>query len=320
MSHSPAETLTSKLRIIQTMRAIMALPPTENLLAKVEEARLAGNNSPTLTAFLSLLATGSQRNRDIAYTMLTDMQESLALEDPIAVPAETPVGPLDRTRTMIAEPVAEESAAMSSADPVEAQLVVIETPKPFYREGLFESITLRYGADGEEGEDEKYSIIPFDATAELFDGHRIATVAGVIVGVQGQGKVEHGFGFTLPFPPEGQPFDADGRSPWQVKMRMSYPRSMPTVDKQALGTLPGSAQFLAMHQCLQWGYQFLLEMQIVPVNGRFSLSMSPTVLLERRSAEGQVIAFDAAHLDELNFATSQLGFVGFLAKEETNRG
>lgn len=326
MTHTTAETLASKLRIIQTMRSILAQPPSEGLLAKIEEVRQADDHSsPTLSAFLGLLASGSSRNRDIAYTLLTDMQESLAAE------AEAPPAVVERV-----EPSADPSSVMlvelppastvevelpSTVEPLDLIAIssqsAASTIQPFHREGFQEAIPVRY-QDHPEGEvaERVYSLIAANTTAEMFDDHQLVAVTAVVMGVRDQLVVEHGFGFTLLLGAAGLPLDVSGGQPWRLPVRMGYPSALPSFGGNEAVGLNGCDSFLAMHALMRLGYKFLVELEITPVNGRFLLSMSPKVLVERNGEDGQVMPVDSAHLTQLQFAIAQLAFVGFLANEE----
>lgn len=75
-SEKPQPTTADKLRIIQQMRTILSAPPSDTLKAVIKAAH-DKTEDPTFKAFLNLLASENQRNRDIAATIYRDMEAQI---------------------------------------------------------------------------------------------------------------------------------------------------------------------------------------------------------------------------------------------------
>lgn len=318
--HAP-EGLAAKLRIIQNMRTLLTQPPSEGLLAMISEATQAPNLTPIMSAFLNLMATGQTRNRDIAYTILTDMQQSILAETGVDVPSAVPMAMTAGAVSVADAPVllatAPTDVVALPAAPVEA----VQTVQPYYRPDAHESITLKFPREHGEVEPRTYSIVLNGVAAAPSEGRWLSSITGLVMGVRGQPRVEHGYGYVLPLFREYMPagavdFNPDGVTPLKLKVQMSYPTAVASLDYEGLVTHDGASHFFAMHEVMAKGYVFLLDVEITPVGQSYMAQMASTVLIERRGADGQLIQFDVRDLDVLKAALSELVPLGILAEEQ----
>lgn len=336
--HDSLENLARRLRILQTMQAVLKQAPSEQLKTFVQAQR-EKESDPTMLAFLNLLATDNQRNRDIAYSIFKDMETAVQAEQAATIDgtsakdANTVAAAMAPVETSAPsnEPAAEkalETLGESATDQPDLR-TELHSPRPVEEDAVekaptlvpftlideeVEKVSFTLSKEGEESVERVYSIITAKMDAAVLAP--VKNVTGVIIGIKGQDKVEHGFGFVLPISEEGLTIDRTGKERCIIRIAMGYPQSLSFYDDHQGPRLRGVSYFMAVHEIMNKGYRFLLDLEIVPINGRFALSMRPGCWIERTDGQGNLARMASTDLDALEYATDNLDFVGFLANAE----
>lgn len=325
--------LAKLVTMYQAMQTVLSHPPSEEL-TKIVTSTLERTTDPLMISFLNLLITGDQTHRDMAARIYQGLEERIvkarqqhvqaSVDAALAVPVPTVAAevttlpsPTEERDIISASAVLQPQGLAASPTPVPAVPVIVPWDIPDT-----EHYELRYSdAQGAVTKTETYSIVTEtlalpDSPLDLF--HQIK---GVIIGIQGQTSIEHGFGFVLPL--DGIDFQPADKSV-HIPMRLEYPSAMPVYDDHNVTNVPGLKEFLALHGCMAAGYTVCLDLYVKvnahPDRGHsLSLTLRREKLLLRRAIVenghyGQDGAmFSSQDLEDLHSATKKLAFVGLLA-------
>ena len=317
------------LRIIQTMKSILEQPASHELKVFIDQ-QLTKETDQRMVGFLRLLVTDNEANRARARQVFQYLERQLhEKQTDVAARPTDHVGSTQPETEAIAAPVARALPPGSASELGMASLLGAPTSTAPakqvhsipYKDPLDELETITYNqlADGTV---KAYSIITADTTPEQLAGAHITRVVAAVIGVEGQKIVEHGFGFVLPIPIEGGiNLDHSLKERCQMKLAMGYPGAIGIYDDHAGPHIGGISNFMALHESMSDGYKFLLDLEIIPINGRFSLSIKPQQLIERYCDVGEGPVLDrvcSVHMRKLLFACEKIGFIGFLGEVEVS--
>ncbi len=331
--------LVNRLRIIQNMRSILIQPPTDELRRLVAD-QLVTETNPDMKAFLNLMVTDNQGNREIAATVFKSMADRLisdeqtgvsnlnvSVDAPSVVPAPVldeplPVMPLSPEGAAKAIKSMEEAASSIEAPtvvaPTQAAVATIEAATvvpvtaPFYKQAdNLESVgwALTLPGQNEPLPSKTYTIIRSNAPEDVLDSVTLTHLTGLIFGIQGQPNISQGFGFVCPLTEKlfSVPKVSDPRC--TLKIKLELPNVLPVWDEHALIGSEVAAYYHTAYQLMAKGYHFLVDLEIIPYKNSFICSMSPDIRIEHK--EGLVRVGD---LNALQFAASKLMFAGFTAE------
>jgi hypothetical protein len=355
MQPAAATDLNARLRIIQSMQAILEQPPSAELSSFIalEVERTA---DPLFKAFLRTLSTDNEANRATAMEAFkvlerrhqdelaayssnsNNVDQSQALTDRMAeyarqreLAGHSPTNdPADIISFMNKGGTGLELVDASfpkdiAVDAPAVQLTGKVVDFPQKKSGVFhpfvdktdtlEKVKFTLATPDANGEKERiYSIItpnsPFDRLVH------ISRITGVVVGIQGQHVVDHGFGYLLPFGNADVRFK--GNEPIDIKIALEYPNALALYDDHNGYKLPFFSHFMAIHEALADGYRFLLDLKIIPVNGHYALSTQPHCFIDRKDKDGQKQYVSSASLHKLAYAAEKLGIVGFIGEVEVS--
>jgi hypothetical protein len=338
--------LSRRLRIIQTIEAILEQPPSHDLKEFIDQQLQREQPKSEMASYLRLLTTDNEVNRVKAREALKiltrQVQEEQAAvargEDPGLIMARHQPKPSGERQVLAAEipegvdPQATVNAAIESYSKHRTADVVSladhsrrsNTLQPAgetrgripFRDaaGALEVVRYTMKADNEVRD---YSIITSDTTVEHLGGQQISKVVGVIVGIEGQRKVEHGFGFVLNIPGDGILLNHEPGKRNIIQIGMSYPGTTALFDDHEGPRLGGISHFMTLHESMTLGYRYLLDLEIVPIQGRYAFSIKPHQFIERYE-NGQPSRISSAHLRQLSYACEKLGFIGMIGEVDVS--
>jgi len=119
---------------------------------------------------------------------------------------------------------------------------------------------------------------------------------------------------VLTIPDGGLPLHHNGQRNI-INIAMDYPGTIALYDDHQGPHLPGISSFMTIHEAMNLGYRFLLDLEVIPINGRFAFSMKPHQYIERHEKE-QPARVSSAHLRQLMYACERLGFIGIIGEVE----
>lgn len=305
----------NRLRILQVMQAVLRQPASKELKAFIEKHMLS-ENDPTMLAFMHLLVTDNERNRDIAYTIFKDLEAETAAAQAALMdtPNEAPIPTQDT-------PAETETVEVEDTVEVKEEAVVqdvVNGVRPFHvidSEDM-EKVTFTLNSSVDDVEVQPmttYSIITKNSNIELT--RNVNRVMGIVMGVRDQLNVEHGFGFVLPLGGNGLVLDRTGKERCLIKIAMSYPSTFNIFDAHEGIHSTDISYFFALHELMTKGYRFMLDLDIAPIGQKFALMMQPSPLFDRVDASGEALPILSSDLKALSYALEKLDFIGFLGGE-----
>lgn len=306
--HSNETETEGRLRIIRLIKGVLETKPNPSLTAFIQREH-AKTANPDIKALLNLLLTDNEANRAKARDGLAilerQVQEAsvagnapkIAELAPVAAPATPPAkdNVIDLTKRVHTAPSGSIRPFYIPSEDPEAE--VIQWPT------------------GPEADSPRipYSIITAETTPEQLAHSMPTSIFGLCIGIKGQPKMAHGFGFYLPLPRGKAKFN--GNDPIQFKIALTMPEVITLFDDHVGPRLGGVANFFAAYESLKDGYRFLLDLEIIPVNGRFVMSMKPQLHFDR-NGNNQQLACNIVHLHKLLTAAENLAFLGFTGETE----
>lgn len=322
MTHPNTQDQKARMRIVRTCKAILESAPSPELTAYIK-SELGKATDPRFKGFLNLLITDNTANRQAALEAFRiierDMQETAAREERPST-AAAPFGMPLIDNTIDELPPQSAAPATRTADIIDLTSVARTREVKF--------IPVHFATDDPEAEDmdipatadpngprKKFTILGNETPAELLATQRPTSVAGLLMGVRGQKKVRHGFGIYLPLN-SGQITLTD--QPTRVRIAVGLPGAVHLYDDHTGPRLPGMSQFFAMVESMRDGYRFLVDLEIIPVNGRYLLSMKPQPFIDRVDPEGKPAMVNTVHLPKLHFAAEHLDFIGFMGEVQVS--
>lgn len=328
---SKGQDTAARLGIVTTMRSLMVRQPSPDLTAFVKD-QLQTTTDPQVRAFMQLIIAEDPRYRVIAEEGLKLLEHKLqedqahdAMERIRLTMAEPE--PVDAPLQVEAEQRPEEPARGGSEDMLSAlmdfsapdvrpQVVTPLTVQPkasvirsrswHTSEAGVESIYIPEGEDP-NGPKKRYSYIGPNTKVD----RPITSVAGLVINIKGQPQVEEGFGFYMPLPEGLIKLDYTGQKRNVINIAMSLPETIVLFDDHRGPRLGGVSNFFTIYEAMRDGYRFLLNLEIIPVNGRFALSIQEAIFIDRRDADGKIAYVSSAHLNKLGHACSAIGFHAF---------
>lgn len=316
----------ARLKIITVMHSLMARQPSPDLVAFVKN-QLQTVTDPQVRAFMQLIIAEDPRYRQLAEEGLKLLEQRLQEEEVQRHAVDNPCLTIDpmHGRGGVDDMLAafKGAAAPIPATPLpetagwssSATVVPFPTPHtpptpvslPWHSpQADIESIAIPIGADP-HGPKNLYSYI----NPSLAVDRPITTVAGLVIAIAGQPQVEHGFGFYLPLPSGLIKIDYTGQHRNVIKIAMSLPETIVLYDEHQALRLGGISNFFTIYEAMRDGYRFLLDLEIIPVNGRYALSLQNAVHIDRRDPQGQPAFVSSAHLNKLAHACSAISFHAF---------
>jgi hypothetical protein len=351
----PGQDYSKRLEIIKVMRALLERKSSPELAGFIKDRLGDPNMQPQIRAFMQLLISDDQRLRSIAdegFRILErqhqEEQARAVREQGIGSQATTDVVDRSAFATAFANsrPVPDPAnphlrdpgpdlARASNAMEVAAQTLnnIVQAPSASRQQAgsqvsyqpvcsnnteLHQHIAIPVSAQDLNGPRNTWSYITNDVSVADLNVRTpgITHVAGLVIGVEGQKNVEHGFGFYLPLAPGAFRLDYTGQRPNRIRIAMSFPEAIAIYDDHNAPRIGGISNFFTIYEALNDGYRFLLDLEIVPVNGKFALSIQKTVSIDRRNKDREVTGVSSAHLDKLAHACSAIGFIAFTGDTE----
>jgi hypothetical protein len=324
----PNQDLEKLLRIIQTMRTVLQTPASEEL-KKLIALHMAKTNDARMRGFLRLLASDDESHRAIAeegFRILEQRYQELQASKPQAAPKDVVATP-DVYSLKHDVPAANDDHVSVKVAP--AATARVDHPAAIVPNRDARYIHYAHPSPEVQGIDYPTSSNPNAPrtrmtyiTSDLTErdlGARIARVAGLVVGIKGQKEVEHGFGFYLPFDSgTGPVIDYSGKTRNIIRIAMGLPQTIAIFDDHRGAHFGGVSDFFTIFECMKDGYRFLLDLEIIPVNGRFALSIQPHHWIDRLDANGQPARVSSAHLKKLLHAADNIDFIAFTGEVEVS--
>jgi hypothetical protein len=217
-------------------------------------------------------------------------------------------------------PVVTQPIVEKAQEPISAKVLPFTQPASIHRtapwhtsqEGV-PSISIPTGED----KDSPRKVYSYISSTQAVD-RRIAHVAGLVVGIKGQLDVEHGFGFYLPLPDGVIQLDYTGQKRNIIKIAMALPQTIALYDDHRGPHMGGVSNFFTIFEAMRDGYRFLLDLEIIPINGRFALSIQEAIHIDRIDTTGKPAFVSSVHLNKLAHACTAIGFHAFTGEADYN--
>lgn len=343
---TPSQDSMERLNIVTTMRSLMARQPSPDMVRFVKD-QLQITTHPQVRAFMQLIISEDPRYRMVAEEGLKllehKLQEDHVHQQVVEAAAATETFPSTETITRTLSPADADARrfhgrdegidmlaafkgfeASPAAEPAKERALakvlpftVAQTPSqkaPWHtpQEGV-PSISIPTGTEPNSPR-KVYSYI---SSTQAVDRH-IATVAGLVMGIKGQPEVEHGFGFYIPVPEDAVTLDYTGQKRNIIRIAMSLPQTIVLYDDHRGPHLGGISNFFTIYEAMLDGYRFLLDLEIIPINGRFALSIQEAIHIDRHDTDGAPSFVSSVHFNKLAHACAALGFHAFTGEANVN--
>jgi hypothetical protein len=281
------------LHIVQTLRALLQAPPTEEF-KRLVTLHLEQTKDRLMGGFLRLLMSDDKAHRQMAESAFRELERRVQ----------------ERVATRQALPIKDdpEPVSVRSAPPTDTTQDARYVPY-VHANPEMQGIDFRISSDPNVAP-VRYTCITNELTAEDI-GRPITHVAGLVIGVRGQKEIEHGFGFYLPFKSGVLAIDHGGNKRNILNIEMGLPHAIALYDDHRGPHLGGVSDFFTILEAMRDGYRFLMDLEIIPVNGRYMLSMQRNIWIERQSSNGTPSRVASVHLKKLLHATDNIDFIAF---------